>query len=141
MSLLLDTNVVSELRKVRAGKADPNVARWADAVDPLDLFVSAITIQELETGVLLAGRKDPVHGALLRRWMDEHVLTAFANRILPADVAVAQRSAALHVPVPRPLADSLIAATALVHNMTVVTRNTVDFEPMGVRLLNPWLKS
>jgi toxin FitB len=87
------------------------------------------------------GRKDPVHGALLRRWMDEHVLTAFADRILPVDVAVAQRSAALHAPVPRPLADSLIAATAPVHNMTVVTRNTVDFESMGVGLLNPWLKS
>lgn len=141
MSLLLDTNVVSELRKVRAGKADPNVTRWADAVDPLDLFVSAITIQELETGVLLAGRRNAAHGALLRRWMDGHVLTAFANRILPVDMAVAQRSASLHVPVPRPLADSLIAGTALVHNMTMITRNTMDFEPMGVRLLNPWLKS
>jgi len=135
---LLDTNVVSELRKVRSGKADRNVAQWADSVDSAELFVSAITIQELEIGILLAERKDAPKGAVLRAWMDQHVLPAFADRILPIDTAVALRGAALHVPEPRPVRDALIAATALVHGMPVVTRNVVDFEPTGVRVIDPW---
>ncbi|HSX63244.1 MAG TPA: type II toxin-antitoxin system VapC family toxin [Pseudoxanthomonas sp.] len=135
---LLDTNVISELRKVRSGKADPNVARWADSVDAAELFVSAITIQELEIGILLAERKDAPKGAILRTWMNQHVLPAFSERILPVDVAVALRSAVLHVPEPRPVRDALIAATALVHGMPVVTRNVLDFEPAGVAVINPW---
>ncbi|GAB3064645.1 type II toxin-antitoxin system VapC family toxin [Stenotrophomonas tumulicola] len=138
--LLLDTNVVSELRKVRSGKADAHVARWADNVDAAELFVSVITIQELEFGILQAERKDAPKGAILRAWMDQHVLPAFAERILPVDTAVALRSAALHVPEPRPVSDALIAATALVHGMSVVTRNASDFEPMGVQVINPWLE-
>ena len=137
---LLDTNVVSELRKIRSGKADANVARWADRVDAAELFVSVVTIQELEIGVLLAERKDVRKGAILRAWMDQHVLPAFAERILPVDAAVALRSALLHVPEPRPVRDALIAATALVHGMTVVTRNESDFESTGVALINPWRK-
>lgn len=135
---ILDTNVVSELRKVRLGRADPNVARWADSVDAADLYLSAITVQELEMGVLLAERRDPPQGAMFRVWFESHVLPAFAGRILPVDTAVAKRSAALHVPDPRPAMDSLIAATALVHSLTVVTRNVGDFEPCGVLILNPW---
>lgn len=135
---LLDTNVVSELRKVRAGKADPHVARWADGMDAAELFVSVVTLQELEIGVLLAERKDAPKGAMLRTWLDHHVLPAFAERVLPVDNAVALRSARLHVPEPRPVRDALIAATALVHGMTVVTRNLVDFRPMGVNLIDPW---
>lgn len=135
---VLDTNVVSELRKVRAGKADASVAQWADSVDAGDLFLSAITIHELELGVLLVERRDAAQGGMLRAWLDGHVLPAFAERIFPVDTAVAQRSARLHVPDPRPLRDGLIAATALVHGMIVVTRNVADFAPMGVRLLNPW---
>lgn len=135
---ILDTNVVSELRKIRLGRADPQVALWADSVDSVDLYVSAITVQELEIGVLLAERRDPRQGALFRAWLDNHVLPAFAGRILPVDTAVALRSAKLHVPDPRPVRDCLIAATALVHGLTVVTRNTVDFEATGVPLLNPW---
>ena len=135
---LLDTNIVSELRKVRLGKADSGVAAWAEEVDAADLFISAITLQELEIGVLRAERRDPAQGAMLRTWLDAHVLPAFAGRILPIDTAVARRSAQLHVPDPRPVRDGLIAATALVHAMTVVTRNTSDFEPTGVTLLNPW---
>ncbi|GMU43173.1 MAG: type II toxin-antitoxin system VapC family toxin [Xanthomonadales bacterium] len=135
---LLDTNVVSELRKAASGKADRNVARWADQVDAAELFVSAITVQELEIGVLLAVRKDPRKGALLRAWMDQHVLPAFAERILPVDAAVALRSAALHVPQPRPVRDALIAATALVHGMPVVTWNVADFETTGVEVVDPW---
>lgn len=135
---VLDTNVVSELRKVRFGKADEQVTRWADNVDAADLYLSAITIQELEIGVLLAERRDPVQGAMFRAWLNNHVLPAFSGRVLPVDTAVAQRSARLHVPDPRPIRDGLIAATALVHGMTVVTRNVTDFEPTGAPTLNPW---
>jgi predicted nucleic acid-binding protein len=135
---ILDTNVVSELRKIRLGRADENVAKWADSVDSVDLYLSAITVQELEMGVLLAERRDPPQGAIFRAWFESHVLPAFAGRILPVDTAVAKRSAALHVPDPRPVMDSLIAATALVHGMTVVTRNVADFQSSGVSLLNPW---
>jgi predicted nucleic acid-binding protein len=140
MLYLLDTNVVSELRKVRTGKADKHVAKWADGVSAADLYLSAISVHELEMGVLLIERKDPAQGKMLRTWLDEHVLPAFAGRILSVDEAVARRCAALHVPNPAPVRDSLIAATALVHGMTVVTRNVSDFESMGVSLLNPWAK-
>jgi hypothetical protein len=135
---VLDTNVVSEMRKIRLGRADGNVALWADSVDAVDLYVSAITVQELEIGVLLAERRDPAQGAIFRTWLDRHVLPAFAGRILPVDTAVAMRSAKLHVPDPRPVRDYLIAATALVHGMTVVTRNVADFEASGAMLFNPW---
>ncbi len=136
--LILDTNVVSELRKVRAGKADPHVTRWADGVDAEQLYVSAITILELELGILQIARKDFARGALLRAWLDTLVLPEFDGRILPVDVAVAQRCASLHVPDPRSERDALIAATALVHGMTVITRNVIDFTATGVPLLNPW---
>jgi predicted nucleic acid-binding protein len=135
---VLDTNVVSELRKVRLGRADANVAAWADSVKATDLYLSAITLQELEIGVLLAGHRDPKQGAVFRVWLNSHVLPAFEGRILPVDTAVALRSAKQNVPNPRPFRDGLIAATALVHGMTVVTRNLADFEGTGVAMLNPW---
>ena len=138
MMYVLDTNVVSELRKVRAGKADPNVAAWAERVDAADLFVSVITIMELELGVLSIERKDATQGAVLRAWLEQHVLPEFSGRTLPIDTAVAQRCARLHIPDKRGERDALIAATALVHGMAVVTRNVVDFQPTGVTLLNPW---
>ena len=137
---LLDTNVVSELRKVRADRADRHVAAWADSVDAADLYLSVISVHELEIGVLLAERRDPAQGAVFRAWLGGHVLPAFAGRILVVDTAVAERSARLHVPDPRPLRDGFIAATALVHGMTVVTRNVADFAPTGVPTLNPWTR-
>lgn len=135
---ILDTNVVSELRKIRLGKADSHVAIWADNVDTADLYLSVITIQELEIGILLAERRDPRQGAIFRLWFNRHVLPTFSGRILIIDTTIAQRSAQLHVPNPHPVRDGFIAATALVHGMTVVTRNTADFEPTGVPTLNPW---
>jgi toxin FitB len=136
---VLDTNVVSELRKIRVGKADIHVAAWADSVDAADLYVSVITIQEIEMGILLLERRDPQQGIIFRNWFNDQVLPVFTNRILSVDKVVALRSARLNVPNPRPVRDGLIAATALVHGMTVVTRNVADFESTGVAVLNPWL--
>jgi toxin FitB len=133
---LLDTNVVSELR--RRDRTNPKVAIWADAVAPADLFLSAITVLEIEAGVLMVERRDQAQGVVLRAWLDGKVLPAFAERILPVDTAVAQRCARLHVPDPHAERDALIAATALVHRLTLVTRNVADFQRMGVALLNPW---
>lgn len=135
---LLDTNVVSELRKAKAGRADANVAAWAGSIPYGSLFLSAITVLELEMGVLQVECRDSAQGTLLRAWLDQHVLPAFHGRILPIDVAVAQRCARLHVPDQRAERDALIAATALVHGMTVVTRNVDDFRATGVPLLDPW---
>ncbi len=135
---VLDTNVVSELRKISLGKADPHVARWADSVDAGSLYISAITVLELELGVLQIERKDPQQGAILRTWLDRLVLPEFEGRTFPVDTAVAQRRARLHVPDPGAERDALIGATALVHGMTLVTRNLADFKAMGAPLLNPW---
>ncbi|MGD0732401.1 MAG: type II toxin-antitoxin system VapC family toxin [Terracidiphilus sp.] len=135
---LLDTNVVSELRKAKTGKADPRVKAWAEEIPEEFMYLSAICILELERGTLLMERKDPFQGALLRSWIDHQVLPAFADRIVLVDIPVALRCATLHVPGPRSYRDALIAATALVHGMTVVTRNISDFRPTGVALLNPW---
>ncbi|MCV5243526.1 type II toxin-antitoxin system VapC family toxin [Escherichia coli] len=135
---VLDTNVVSELRKARTGKIDPNVAAWAESMDAADLFVSSITIMELELGILSVERRDAVQGSVLRSWLEQHVLPEFSGRTLPVDTAVALRCARLHVPDKRGERDALIAATALVHGMTVVTRNVADFEPTGVQIINPW---
>ncbi|HXZ02525.1 MAG TPA: type II toxin-antitoxin system VapC family toxin [Stellaceae bacterium] len=135
---VLETNVVSELRKVRLGKANAQVARWADTVEAVTLYISAITVLELELGVLLVERRDARQGRALRLWLDNHVIPEFADRILPVDAVVAQRCAHLHVPDPRAERDALIAATALVHGMTLVTRNVNDFAATGVTVLDPW---
>jgi predicted nucleic acid-binding protein len=135
---LLDTNVISELRKAKTGKADSKVMAWAERVPTPSLFLSVITLLELETGVLLIERRDPSQGAVLRHWFETQVLPAFAGRILAVDTLVARCCARLHVPDPRSDRDALIAATALVHNLTVVTRNVADFELTGVRIMNPW---
>jgi predicted nucleic acid-binding protein len=138
MMYLLDTNVISELRKTRTAKGDRRVRVWSESMPLASLFLSSITVLELERGTLLMERRDARQGAMLRSWLEDRVLPAFAGRILPIDTAVALRCAALHVPNPRSYRDSLIAATAMVHGMTVVTRNVSDFEPIGVALLNPW---
>src|SRR6266702_655556 len=133
---LLDTNVISELR--RPDKADRYVAAWANARPAARFFLSAISILEIELGALLIARKDPAQGVHLRAWIDHQILARFEGRILAVDTAVARRCARLHVPDPRAEGCALIAATALVHGLTVVTRNVADFGPLGVALLNPW---
>lgn len=139
MTFLLDTNLVSELRKVRAGKANRGVAEWSSTVPSGHMFLSAITLHELEHGVLLAERSDPDKGSILRRWLDGSVTPAFAGRVLPVDETVARRAAALHVPDPAPFRDALIGATALVHRMAVVTRNVTDFKRFdGLSVVDPW---
>jgi toxin FitB len=132
---LLDTNIVSELRKP---KADRRVKSWAQSLPAASFYISSICILELKIGILLLERRDPTQGRVLRSWMDGHVLPAFQGRILAIDAAVAQRCAALHVPDPRPDRDALIAATALIHDMTVVTRNIGHFKAMGAAVFNPW---
>jgi toxin FitB len=135
---LLDTNVISELRKAGDKSADANVVAWLAGVDGRSLYLSAITVMELELSILGVERRDAARGTRLRTWMDDHVLPEFAERILPVDAAVALRCARLHVPDPRSDRDAWISATALVHGMTILTRNVSDFRPTGVQVINPW---
>ncbi|MCF6288277.1 MAG: type II toxin-antitoxin system VapC family toxin [Proteobacteria bacterium] len=139
---ILDTNVISELRKANSGKlrnkVDVNVVAWASSIPVSQLFLSVISVMELETGVLLIQRKDKRQGAVLRDWLDNHVLKIFQDKIIPIDTLVAQCCAKLHVPDPRSDRDALIAASGLIHKMTIVTRNTNDFKHTKVKLMNPW---
>lgn len=133
---LLDTNVVSELRK--ANKANQSVKNWATTIPAAALYLSVISILELEIGVLLIERRDRKQGEILRAWIDGHVVPTFADRVLAIDTAVARRCATLHVPNRRSDRDALIAATALVHGMTIVTRNVSHFQALGASVVNPW---
>ena len=138
---LLDTNVVSELRKVGDGKADARVTAWMSGQDAVSFYISALTLMELEIGILRIERRDAVQGERLRRWMDRHVLPEFQERTLSVDSAVALKCAWLHVPGPRAERDALIAAMAMVHGMTLVTGNRADFEATGVPLIDPWAET
>ena len=141
MMFILDTNVISELRRAGDGRADPNVLSWLAPQDANQLFISVLTVMELEIGVRRVERRDAAQGAVLRRWLDERVLVEFKDRVLAVDKTVALRCAGLHVPDPRSDRDALIAATALVHGFTVVTRIISDIAVTGLTLLNPWLAS
>jgi toxin FitB len=135
---LLDTNVISELRKAGDGKADANVIAWLSGMDAATFYLSAVTVMEIELGILRIERRDPAQGGRFRAWMNNHIFPEFADRTLSIDTAVALRCTALHVPDPCSERDAFIAATALVHGMTIVTRNTADFKATSVPLLNPW---
>lgn len=136
--LLLDSNVVSELRKVASGKADPNVAIWNETIDPAETFISSVVLHELEIGVRLMEYNDSIAGKILRNWLENTVIETFFGRILPLDGAAAVQAAKWHVPNPKPINDAYIAAVAFTRGMTLVTRNVKDFEGMGVALVNPW---
>lgn len=135
---LLDTNVLSELRKRRSGKIDAAVEAWAGSVDQADMYLSVITVMEIELGIVLLERRDPRQAGVLRLWLHEKVMPAFAGRILPVDTPIALRCARLHVPDTKSERDAWIAATGLVHDLTIATRNVADFAGTGTVLLNPW---
>ncbi len=138
---LLDTNVISELRKASINKADPSVTEWARKQSVGTLFISSISILEIEMGILQKERKDPLQAAILRTWLNTHVLKAFSDRILPFDTSIAIQCAKLHVPDPKSERDAMIGATSKVHGMTLVTRNIKDFQHMQLDLFNPWQQS
>ncbi len=133
---LLDTNVISDLR--RPDKAPASLLAWSRSVSAHTLFISCITLFELELGVRQRERRDPAQGSMLREWLDTRVVTEFEGRVLDIDGAIARRCAAMHVPNPAPERDAWIAATALVHGLTVVSRNVRDFAACGAQVLNPW---
>lgn len=135
---LLDTNVISELRKHAKGTANTQVGQWFSNTPPDTLYTSVMCLLEIERGALLIGRRDSRQSQILLDWLNRQVRPAFAGRILAVDDAVVTLCAPLHVPSPKAEVDALIAANALAHNLTVVTRNVKDFAPMGVRVLNPW---
>ena len=137
MRYLLDTNVISELRLSRK-RSDPAVRQWTSERRPSSLYLSVVTVLEIELGIARLARRDATQANHLQSWLEDDLLDVFKGRILSIDVPVARRAARLHVPDPRPERDALIASTAIVNGMTIVTRNITDFEPMGVALINPW---
>jgi len=138
MRYLLDTNVISELRKARTRAINPAVSAWTNSVDAGDMFLSVITIMEIENGIAQLARRDAAQAARLRMWFETAVLKEFSDRILPFDVDAARYCARLHVPDKRAANDAIIAAIAWQHDMVLVTRNLKDFTGMGAQLLNPW---
>ena len=138
MIYLLDTNVVSELRKVGDGKADTNLAEWASQREADELYISVITLMELEVGVLRIERRDEKQGKMLRTWLEQHVIPFFHDRVLPVDEHIAIGCARLHVPNKSPERDALIAATANELNMTIATRDEKDFLGLAKKVFNPW---
>jgi predicted nucleic acid-binding protein len=133
---LLDTNVISELRK--SARATPSVVRWSESISSAEQYLSAMTIFEVELGILKIGRTDEAQAGRLRAWLNNQILPAFSGRILPIDENVALNFARIMTPKTRPYRDALIASTAEYHGYTIVTRNVRDFAELPVKLINPW---
>lgn len=134
MTYLLDTNVVSELRRRRP---DPTVSAWFDSVRSHDLHLSVLVVGEIRQGVERLARRDAEQAAAYEKWLLE-LVDLYGERIVPVDGAVADLWGRLNAPDPLPVVDGLLAATALVHGWTLVTRNTADLARTGVRLLDPF---
>ncbi len=135
MSYLLDTNVLSELRK--GTRCDVNVRHWITGVDPAECLTSVLVIGEIRRGIERLRRRDGETAKVLERWLNQ-VRTAFAERILPIDERIAEEWGRLGVPDPLPAIDGLLAATARTHGLTLVTRNTADMARTGVEVLDPF---
>jgi predicted nucleic acid-binding protein len=136
VSYLLDTNIISELRK--GSRADRNVRAFFAEIDDDDVFLSVLVVGEIRRGIESLRRRDSASAKHLDRWL-HRVLRAYGDRILPVDAGVAERWGALNVPDPLPVVDSLLAATALTHDLVLVTRNVSDFARTGVDTLNPFV--
>jgi len=134
---LIDTNVLSEFRKLFAGRADAQFTRWFEAILVEQIYVSVMSLFEIENGILRLQRYDAEQAAILRTWFDQ-AKVELEGRIIDVDMEIALRCAALHVPDPRPQRDSFIGATALVRGLSIVTRNVRDFQGMGIEIINPW---
>ena len=136
---LLDTNILSEIRKISQGRADPALAHWVQAIDFDRCHLCVITLLEIEQGILrVQHRGDEAQFLRLEKWLNDTVLPTFGTHILPIDAHTARICARLHVPDQRPYNDALIAACAIRHGLTLVTRNTRDFAALQVPLLNPF---
>ena len=136
MAILLDTNVVSELRK--KSRCHPSVAAWQDAIQGEQVYISAISMMEIKVGVIAARRKNPEFSTVLNEWYEMQVKPAFHKRVIPVDLAVSECCSVFLSQRTRPLADALIAATAHAHGLILATRNMADFSDTGIDLVNPW---
>ena len=135
--LILDTNVVSEVRKPSGNR---NVKTWLSDQNGDEMYISAITVLELQRGISQSEKRgDKPQATMLARWLDDMLLPTFAGRILPVDHSIARLAGRLEWPSPADFRDALIAATAIEHGATVVTRNVRHFEGAGVDLVNPWV--
>lgn len=135
---LLDTNVISEIRRIKQGKCHPNVANWVNVIPEDLMYTNAVVMMELERGVLAIERKDKKQGENLRNWLDNIVKPAFDGRILTVTAKTAEICAKLHIPDFAPENDAWIASSALEHHLILVTRNVQDFARTGIKLFNPF---
>lgn len=135
---LLDTNIISELKKLDSGKIHPQVQRWAYSINLMQTKISVVSITEIRTGILSLARKDQAQAASLDNWFTNRLLPAYRTRTLSVDTEVALICAQLHIPAKRPINDAYIAATAIAHNLTPVTCNVRDFQGLPLMLENPF---
>ena len=135
---LLDTNIISELKKLDSGKIHPQVQRWAYSINLMQTKISVVSITEIRTGILSLARKDQAQAASLDNWFTNRLLPAYRTKTLPVDAKVALIYAQLNVPNKRPINDAYIAATAIAHKLKLVTRNIQDFQGIPITLENPF---
>lgn len=139
MKFFFDTNIVSEIRLILSGKANPNFVQWLKTVDMQNCWTSVVVFMEIEKGILRKERKDKFQGEHLKIWLETSIKPLFANRILNIDLETAKICASLHIPNPRPDNDAWIAASCIQHNLTLITRNEADFQNLGMKIINPFI--